>query len=558
MSYAAHHPMIETLRTFTALSEEFVELFMKHHPIAATEAGIHDYDALLPDDSPGGLRERAAWLRDLEQRLVASVPWEELPTEPRVDYALLCSRIAALRADLEEVRVPQKNPSLYLGRAFRGIHLLLTRNFAPLDERKEAAVARLMAIPDYFAAAQPNLDIVPPALLEVALETAASGPAFVDDVVRMLMRSFPGEAERLEHAGGRARAGFLQFQEYLEKVLRPKAGGTFAIGERWLDFKLEREHLLPYQAVDLDRIGRDQVEHTRLLLEEEAKRIDPDKTWRELVEEGRHRRPEPNWLREAYTSEVERARRFVVEKRLAPIPEGERLEIVDTPIFDRPTTPYAGYQPPAPFDSDLTGFFHVTPIDLRRSKEAQSAQLAEHCTPVLPVVALHETYPGHHLQVGHANRAATRLRRLSHSDVYSEGWALYCEDLMWEQGFFESDPLTRLFQLKDLLWRACRMVADVGLHTGRMTLEEAERYLIEDAMLEGGIAAAEVRRYAAHPTWALSFLAGKMLLLDIRDEARRRLGARFDLHDFHAALLASGSLPPALVREEIWERLGLA
>ena len=114
--------MLETIRTFTALSEEFVELFMKHHPVSATEAGIHDYDHLLPDDSPDGLKARAAWLRDLDQRLVASVPWEELPVEPRVDFALLRSRIASLRADLEEIRLPQRYPGVFLDRAFNAVH----------------------------------------------------------------------------------------------------------------------------------------------------------------------------------------------------------------------------------------------------------------------------------------------------------------------------------------------------------------------------------------------------------------------------------------------------
>src|SRR5689334_25425335 len=120
--------MLETIRTFTALSEEFVELFMKHHPVAATEAGIHDYDHLLPDDSPDGLRARAAWLRDLDQRLVASVPWEELPLEPRIDFALLRSRIAALRADLEEIRVHSRNPLMYPQTALDGIFLLVARD----------------------------------------------------------------------------------------------------------------------------------------------------------------------------------------------------------------------------------------------------------------------------------------------------------------------------------------------------------------------------------------------------------------------------------------------
>ena len=550
--------MIETVRVFTALSEEFVELFFKHHPVSATEAGIHDYDHLMPDDSPDGLRERAAWLRDLEQRLAASVPWDELPVEPRVDYALLRSRIAALRADLEEIKVGQKTPALYLLRAFNSIHLLLSRSFAPLDERKEAAVARLMALPDYLDSAKANLKQVPLLLRETGMELAALGPGFVDDVVRTLLRQFPGEAERLEHAGSRARSGFLRVHDFLAKDQRPHAEGTFAIGERWMNYKLEREHLLPFTCSELERIGRENMSHARIQLEAEAKRLDPARTWRELVAEGKQRTPEPHWLRDAYVAEMERARQFVVDRKLAPLSPGERLEIVDTPMFERSLAPFAMYQPPAPFDADQTGFFYVTPIDLRRTKEEQAQQLAGHCTPSLPVIALHEAYPGHHLQLCHANRAATRLRKIASSDLFAEGWALYCEDLMWEQGFFTSDPWTRLFQLRDLLWRACRVVIDAGLHSGRMTFDEAVDLLVSEAMLERVHAVAEVKRYAMTPTQPMSYLIGKLQILDLRDEAQKKLGSRFNLHDFHAALLASGTIPPALVREELWARLGTA
>ena len=550
--------MIETIRTFTALSEEFVELFMKHHPVAATEAGIHDYDHLMPDDSPDGLKARAVWLRDLDQRLVASVPWEELPLEPRVDFALLRSRIAALRADLEEIRVPQRNPGLFLERAFDAVHLLLARSFAPLDERKEAAVARLMAIPEYLEAVKPNLQLVPPIVLQSSLDMAAHGPTFVDEVVRTLLRSFPGEAERLEHAGNRARSGFLRFHEWMERSLKPRAGGTFAIGERWMNYKLEREHMVPYTCVELERLGRQHVAHAQVLLEDEARRHDPRRSWRELLDQGRRRTPEAHWLREAYVEELERARRFVQDRRIAPLPTSGKLEVLDTPLFERVLRPFAAYQGPAPFDADPAGQFYVTPIDIRRSKEEQAAQLGAHCTPALPILVAHEGYPGHHLQISHANKAATRLRRICHNEVFAEGWALYCEELMWEQGYFTADPLTRLFQLHDVLFRACRVVLDATLHSGRMTPEQAVDYLANELHMDPAMAMHEVRRYCVSPTQPMSYLVGKLQILELRAEAQKKLGGRFNLHDFHAALLASGTLPPALVREELWPRLGVS
>jgi uncharacterized protein (DUF885 family) len=340
--------------------------------------------------------------------------------------------------------------------------------------------------------------------------------------------------------------------------LKPKSAGTFAIGERWMNYKLEREHMVPYTCADLEEMGRGHVARAQEQLEVEARRRDPRRSWRELIDDGRRRVPEPHWLRDAYVAEMDRARRFVLERRIAPIPPGERLEILDTPVFERALVPFAAYQAPAPFDTDTAGVLYVTPIDIRRAKDEQAGQLGAHCTPALPIIALHEGYPGHHLQLSHANRAGSRLRRIVHSDVFAEGWALYCEEMMWEQGYFTADPLTRLFQLRDLLFRACRVVLDAALHSGRMTPQQAVDYLVEHAMLDRGVAASEVSRYCTTPTQPMSYLVGKLQILELRSEAQQKLGARFLLHDFHAALLASGTIPPALVREELWSRLGVA
>ena len=545
--------MLETEKAFASLSEEFVELSLRQDPVAATLSGIHDYDHLFPDHSPDGQRERSAWLRDFEQRLTASVPWQELPTVQRVDFALLRSKLAIARAELEDLKMLARNPVRAAETALYGIFLLLARPFAPLEERKEALLARLMGVPEYLEGARTSLQQVPPLYLDVAIEVASSGPSFVDEVMRQLLAGFPGEAERIEHAAGRARVGFLAYQEALDRDVRARAGGSFACGQRWMDWRLEHEHLVPFRCAELEALGREQVAMTLEELENEARSIEPSRTWQELIATAKARHPEPLRVREAYLAEVERARRFVADQRIAPIPKAP-LEVVDTPPFERPTTPYAAYLAPAPFDEDPTGWFFVTPVDTSRPREIQEQQLQAHSLAGLPITTAHEAYPGHHLQVATANGNGSRLRRLADSPMLCEGWALYCEELMHEKGFYR-EPLSRLYQLKELLWRACRIVIDVGLQTGRMTYEQAVDYLVQSALVEPALAESEVKRYALTPTQPLSYLVGKILLLELRDETRRRLGSRFDLHDFHAALLASGSVPPALLREELNERL---
>jgi len=546
--------MLETVKAFTALCEEFVELYFRHHPVRATEAGIHDYDHVLPDDSPDGIRERSAWLRDLEQRLVASVPWQELPVEHRVDYAVLRSRIASLRADLEEIRTYQRNPVLYPQTALEGIFRLLANPFAPLEDRKESILARMLAVPDYLQTVRANLQEVPDQWLGLAADLTLSAPGYVDEVGCQLVKSFPGENERIEHAVSRARQGFLQYQQFIDGDLERRVGGTFAIGERWMNYKLERELLLDYDCRALESLGREHIERTTRALEAEAARLEPGKTWQEQVAEGRKRHPEALRLRDAYQAEVERARRFVQEKRLVPLPVGEKLSVIDTPVFQRTISPIASHVAQAPFDDDLGGIIEITPIDTTRRKEEQLAQLEMHHYSAISSIVANLAYPGQHVQSCWAHGAGSRLRRASRSHLLVAGWALYCEELMLEQGYFlESNA--KLFHLRDLLWRACRVVVDVGLQTGRMTFMQAVDFLADRALMPRQAALGEVRHATLMPTLPLGYLVGKLAIGEIRADAEKRLGTRFDLPEFHQRLLTSGAIPPNLIRQELQSTL---
>ncbi len=543
--------MLETVKTFTALSEEFVEESLRLWPVEATAAGIHDYDHRLPDDTAEGFHARGAWLRDLEQRLAASVTWEELPTEQRVDYALLRSRISVLRAEFEEIRAHARDPVACLRTALDGVTLLVTRPFAPFEERREAIIGRLMAIPEYLAAAGASLGQVPGVWVELALEVADGGPPFVNEVAHALLRAFPTDAERIEHASVRASAGFAAFRETLERDLGPRAGGDFALGGRWLDFRLEREHLLPLKNEALEELGREHVARLRRLLENEARRLDPHRPWREQIAEIRW--PEgPRAQCAALGAELERAHRFVVERRLAPLPEVP-LAVAEGRTWQRPLHAGVAYLPPAPFDLDPAGMLFVPAGEGARWSPTRAEPPAR-TGPAL--AAVRQGWPGLHLQASLAIHCGSRLRRLAANRVFAEGWALYAEELMAEEDFCTS-PADRLGLILDLLAGAGCAVADAGLHGGRMSLVAAAGYLADEALLGRAEALAEAKRLTLAPAQALGGLVGRLQILELREEAKRRLGARYDRLDFHAALLAGGTLPLALIGEELWERLGV-
>lgn len=539
--------MLETVRTFNALSEEFVEESLRLWPVWATAAGIHDYDHLLPDDTPDGIRARSTWLRDLEQRLAASVTWEELPTEQRVDYALLRSRVSVLRAELEEIRTHAHDPVACLRTALDGVMLLVARPFAPLEERREAIVARLMAIPEYLAGARAGLEQAPSAWVELALEVADGGPPFVQEVTRALLRIFPNDAERIEHAGVCANAGLAAFRDALERDLGPRSGGGFALGERWLDFRLEREHMLPLKNEALEHWGREHVAALRRVLEYEAGRLDPDRPWREQAEEAR-RPAEPGSPPAALEAELARALSFVTERRLAPVPKAP-LTVAEAAAWQHPLLADPAYVGPAPFDLGPTGLLLVPTGDPARRTVAPGRRGRA-------LDAAREGWPGSHLQGALAIHCGSRLRRLAGNRALTGGWALYAEELMAEEGFC-SAPADRLGLVLDLLAGAARAVADTALHGGRMSLTQAADYLADEALFGRAEALAEAKRLTLAPTQAIGGLVGRLQILELREEARKRMGARYDRLDFHAALLAGGALPPALLREELWERLGV-
>jgi uncharacterized protein (DUF885 family) len=526
---------------FSTAAQRIIDDYLKHEPIEATLAGLHDYDRQFPDLTEDGftaanLRAKA-YLATLERYAV-----NELSTAERIDHTLLVSRFETKVREHAQLAPHRHDPSGYSNVALAGVYLLLAYDFSPLEERLPAIEARLLGIPALFDAARANLVRSPAIWTEIAIEEVAGGIEFLRSDVGPISDTHPHLRKPLE----RAIDAFREYGTFLADRHAPRDGMSFSVGREMFDFKLKREHLLPYDSESLLEFGERAMRETLEALARTAALIDPAQPWTALVESLRTDHPSEESLLAEYRRGVDEAKRFVTDRGLVTMPADDRLDVVETPLFMRPTVPYAAYMPPGPFEARQQGLYYVTPVNKDLPSDERAEQMLGHNRYAMLLTNVHEAYPGHHLQLLVANEAKSIVRKLLENTVLIEGWALYCEQLVLDEGM-TSDPRVRLFQLKDQLWRACRVIIDVKLHTGRMTFDEAVEMLVGVAHLERPNAVGEARRYTQSPTQPMSYLTGKHQITQLREREKDRLGSQFDLRRFHDRLLSYGSIPVALI-----------
>lgn len=534
---------------FVDFIEKYMEFNWKTSPVSATFAGIHKYDHELDNVKLDFISEinkhRKEYLTELER-----IPKSTLADEEEIDWQLLRNEIASTIRETEEIQPWKTRAAIYPELCAHAMFVLFVREFAPLEERASAIVSRMRQVPRVLRDGTRNLENCPQLFVKLGIEMTDGCSSFIQGLIPTLGTEVPGVKKELEAASGKALSALNQYRQHLIEKLLGRSSGDFAIGRELFEFKLKNDHLLPYNAGEILEIGKDMREKTLEAIKEAARSIDPKKEWFEVVSDIKKVHPQPADLLQTYKKEMERARDFVLQKGLVTIPPGEHLDVIPTPSFSRPVIPYAAYMNPAQFEEQQTGHFYVTLIDKDLAQEKKEEILRGHPSFGIPVIALHEGYPGHHLQLVLANKLKNRLRRLLETTVFIEGWALYCEEMMYEAGFY-SDPRSRLLQLKDQLWRACRVIIDVGLHTKTMTYEGSVDLLVKDAKLERVHAQKEVTRYTYTPTQPMSYLVGKKQILELKDDYQKKHGSDFNLKLFHDRLLGFGSIPICLIRKAL-------
>lgn len=526
------------------LDERFYDLvearfrrLVRDHPALATYVGIHTYDDRLGDGSreavEGELAAEKAHLAAVEALDPAG-----LSAAVRFERDLEVHNLRRSIFDLEVQRLWERR-STAIDAVGDALFSVFARDFAPLRERLAALTARLDGVPRFLAEHRTRAQ-VPQVRLWQQLEIDQAGdlPELVDEIVAAGAGTLPeAEQRQLERAATAAKAAIAEYADWLRSTL-PTGTDAWALGRERYDVLIG---LRAFDGLDADailEIGYRQLAEQKAARAAAAREIDPSADEATVIDRVKSDHP-PTFeaALEAYREAMLRARAHCIERDLVTVPPDERLVVMPTPTYLRRVIPFAAYFEPPKFDPQPSGIYVVTP-----AVDDNPTALREHYYASISNTSIHEAYPGHHLQLTVASRHPSLTRLLTNAPEFVEGWGMYSEQLMREHGF-DAGPAFRLTMHTDAIWRACRIILDVRMHRGELSVEEATAFLIAETGFEAPNARAEVLRYTYTPTYQLSYLLGKVLILGLRADEARRLGERFSLKAFHDALLAAGSIP---------------
>jgi uncharacterized protein (DUF885 family) len=535
---------------FASLVDTFLKEEYEDSPTQASSLGLTEYDERLDDLSAAAFRRRIesddAWLARFRGV-------DEAPLTPgeRIDRELLVSVLRG-RQLVQPLEMWRRQPATYLNPGLQGVFSLFLHRLRPEKELAEAARARLGQVSKNITDGIANIDIArtPRVYLERAIGQAKAAAKYARELVPAEVKD-PASKQRLAEAGAGAAKAFDEYAAFLESR-RVDAKGSYAVGEALYSALLREKESLPFGARELREKGREQWD----LLSTEANRIAKEidgGTWQETCDRlNKIHASTPEGMRAEYEEWTERARSFLRDTALVTLPQGERCTVEPSPPFQRPILAVASYNRPPAFKDTLHGHFFVPyPPDGTPPEEVQK-RLEGNCNAGIPTTAVHEAYPGHHWHLVMAKSNPSAVRRIFGTPYFNEGWALYAERVMREQGFF-TDPKHLLYQYEATIFRAARIVVDTSLHMSEMTFDEAVKHMVEKGNLTEPNARAEVGRYCSWPTQASSYLTGMLQIVDIRTRwlARRGASDRPALRAFHDAITSAGMLPTTLAEKAI-------
>jgi len=545
---------------FVALAETyFTDYYFKFNPSSGTQAGFHEYDSQLEDYSLASIQKQIGSLKKFKDRLSLVQP-ATLSWANAVDYHLIVNDINARLLALENIRAWEKNPDFYSSGITGSIFTIMSRTYAPPDERLKSVIAREKQAPAVFQAARENLKNSPPIYVEVAASQIPGLIGFFQKDVPEAFKDAKDQALLKEFAATNAKVmdELKSYGEWMEKDLKPLSHGDFRIGADNYRKKLLYDEMVDIPLPRLLDIGMANLRLNQQAFKDAAAKIDPSKTPQQILAELEKDHPDPDKLLQSFRDTLGGLKNFLQQKHIVKLPSEVLPIIEETPPFARALT-FASMDTPGPFEKVAKeAYFNVTLPEPTWSAKEVEEHMAGFNRGTIISTAVHEAYPGHYTQFLWVPDAPSKVRKLLGCSSNAEGWAHYSEQMMLDEGYgrtpgTDADHDTaflklRLGQLQDALLRNARFIVGIQMHTGKMTFDEGVEFFQKEGYQSHINGLRETRRGTSDPTY-LYYTLGKLEILKLRDDYKKKMGNKFSLEEFHNDFLKQGFPPVKLVRK---------
>lgn len=551
---------------FADLSKRALDTWMQLSPVSATQIGDHRYDSELDDLSAAGQQKTVdaykALLGELDKIDVA-----KLGRENQVDASIMRNQLQSEIWNAEVLQSGKWDPQLYNGIAGSAIYGLMAREFAPLPERLKSATARMEKLPAIFAQARENLD--PARVPKIHAETVAKQNKGILSIVDTFITPHIGELpqadqQRLQAAIEGLKKAVDEQQTWLDKTLVPNAKGDFRIGAEKYDQKLKfalnsslsRQQIGERARAELTRVRQDMYGIAQTVLKDkpgapEMPAQPTDEQQQKAIEAALELayadKPARDKVVDDAKAALAQSTAFVREHDLMTLPDAP-VDIILMPEFQRGVA-VAYCDSPGPLDKNLKTFYAVSPIPDDWNEKQVDSFLREYNSRMIHLLSIHEGTPGHYLEGWHSAKFPSTLRAVLRSGLFAEGWAVYTERMMQEQGYLNNDPLFHLVQLKFYLRTISNAILDQGVHVDNWDREKAMHLMTHDAFQQESEAAGKWVRAQLTSAQLPTYFVGAQEHFDTRKAVQEKLGDKFNLKAYHDQMLSYGAPPVRFARQ---------
>ncbi len=547
------------------LAYEYISDLTNFSPVYATLIGDHSADTKL-DNVDAAARERSRKLYKEYKSALAAIDRSDLTRANQIDAEIFNNEIESSLWSLNTLQEWAWNPLVYINLSGSSIYGLVARDFAPIQSRLVSAASRLEQLPRFLEQARGSL--VPERVPKIHVETAIKqNPGLVSIIESMIVPAMDtlssGDRIRLEAAIEVAKDAIAEHQTWLEEELLPRAAGDFRVGAELYDAKLAFALNSPMDRREVKTRAESEYQSVRNQMYEIAREVyvelhpftafpdNPDEAYKQAIvrtalEKAYQQLPPRDGIVAVAREYLQQATDFVVENNIVTMPD-DPVEIIILPEFQRGVT-LAYLDPPGPLDKGQKSFYAVAPLPDDWTDEQVTSFLREYNMLSIQDLTIHEGVPGHYLQIALSNRYPSVLRSVLWSGPFVEGWAVYAERVMIDEGYLDRDPLMRLINLKWYLRAVTNAIIDSAIHVDGMTRDQAMKLMIEGGFQEEREAAGKWIRAQLTSAQLSTYFVGYQEHIEMRGAVQLAWGDDFTLRRYHDQALSYGSPPVKYVR----------